>query len=74
MDGRGGSSNYYAITHKPIDLDWTPGGTAYDALGPSSNLLHITRQELCDRLNPYETCTLKVYAFRLSSSSLVSDK
>lgn len=21
-------SNYYAITHKPIDLDWTPGGRA----------------------------------------------
>lgn len=20
--------NYYAITHKPIDLDWTPGGRA----------------------------------------------
>jgi len=26
MGGRGGPSNYYAITHKPIDLDWTPGG------------------------------------------------
>ncbi|KOX68328.1 Paired box protein Pax-7 [Melipona quadrifasciata] len=51
MGGRGGSSNYYAITHKPIDLDWTPGGAAHDALGPSSNLLHITRQELYDRGN-----------------------
>lgn len=28
MGGRGGPGNYYAITHKPIDLDWTPGGRA----------------------------------------------
>lgn len=28
MGGRGGPRNYYAITHKPIDLDWTPGGRA----------------------------------------------
>jgi len=30
MGGRGGPSNYYAITHKPIDLDWTPGGVLRD--------------------------------------------
>lgn len=30
MGGRGSPSNYYAITHKPIDLDWTPGGVLRD--------------------------------------------
>lgn len=33
MDGRGGPGNYYAITHKPIDLDWTPGGSSATVSG-----------------------------------------
>lgn len=37
--------NYYAITHKPIDLDWTPGGVLRAIVGP---LRFVTRPTLED--------------------------
>lgn len=45
--------NYYAITHKPIDLDWTPGGACCArswALSPICYKTYVRKLESARRL------------------------
>lgn len=49
MGGRGGPGNYYAITHKPIDLDWTPGGRAARSWARPDLLQDQARKLKCTR-------------------------
>lgn len=63
MGGRGGPGNYYAITHKPIDLDWTPGGSCCAIVGPSR---FVTRP--CSKTQMYSMYSIHSVKFLHSLS------